>query len=110
MLSDDELAVVALVQAEYEGMCPVRCTQCRYCMPCPNGVDIPRNFKLLNDGAVNLGIDWFARLFYRQMPEGARASTCIQCRECEEKCPQQIEISAWMPVVHDILAVARRPK
>jgi predicted aldo/keto reductase-like oxidoreductase len=104
MLSDDELAVVARVRAEYDGTCPIPCTQCRYCMPCPNGVDIPRNFELLNDGAVYLGIDWFARNFYGMMPEDARASACIQCRECEEKCPQQIEISAWMPVVHAILA------
>jgi predicted aldo/keto reductase-like oxidoreductase len=103
MLSDDELAVVARARAEYDDMCPVPCTQCRYCMPCPNGVDIPRNFELLNDGAVRLGIDFFARHFYGMMPEGARASACIQCRECEVKCPQQIVISEWMPVVHAVL-------
>ena len=104
MLSDADLALVARARAEYDGMCPVPCTQCRYCMPCPNGVEIPRNFELLNDGAVYLGIPFFARMFYSQMSEGARAGACIQCRECEEKCPQQIEISAWMPVVHAILA------
>jgi hypothetical protein len=37
------------------------------------------------------------------MPEEKRASQCIQCRECEEKCPQSIVISEWMPVVHAVL-------
>jgi predicted aldo/keto reductase-like oxidoreductase len=103
MLSDDELALIARARAEYDGMCPIPCTQCNYCMPCPNGVDIPRNFGLLNDGAVRLGISWFARNFYGMMPKDARAGACIQCRECEEKCPQQIAIGEWMPVVHAVL-------
>ena len=36
-------------------LCAIPCTQCRYCMPCPNGVDIPYNFKLYNDGLMYEG-------------------------------------------------------
>ena len=44
------------------------------------------------------------RLVYsRAMAEEHQASECFQCRECEHKCPQQIEISEWMPVVHAVL-------
>ena len=37
------------------------------------------------------------------MPENDRASACIQCRECEDKCPQSIPISEWMVHVHQVL-------
>ena len=40
---------------------------------------------------------------YGAMKEESRASACIQCRECEEKCPQHIPISEWMPVVEEVL-------
>ena len=38
-----------------------------------------------------------------RFPEAERASACIQCRQCEDKCPQHIEISQWMPYVHQVL-------
>jgi predicted aldo/keto reductase-like oxidoreductase len=103
MLSAEELALFAQVRDVYEALCPIPCTQCRYCMPCPNGVDIPRNFAALNHGVTYNGFPSMARFGYAEIAADARASACIQCRECEEKCPQQIEISAWMPVVHAVL-------
>ena len=46
----------------------------------------------------------YPRMFYRDaLDEDARASECIQCRECEERCTQQIAISEWMPQVHAVL-------
>jgi predicted aldo/keto reductase-like oxidoreductase len=66
-------------------------------------VDIPRNFHEYNYGVI-YGDTGFPRFRYdRVMAEESRAVECIQCRECEEKCTQQIEISAWMPVVHAVL-------
>jgi predicted aldo/keto reductase-like oxidoreductase len=101
-LTEEELDLVARVRTKYAEICPIPCTQCGYCMPCPNGVDIPGNFALLNNAAMyNSYGD--ARRRYGRMPEGSRASACIQCRECEELCPQDILISEWMPVVHQVL-------
>jgi len=71
-------------------------------MPCPNGVDIPRNFETYNHGAMYDKPD-FVRREYTWIPEDARASACIQCRECEELCPQSILVSEWMPRVHAVL-------
>jgi predicted aldo/keto reductase-like oxidoreductase len=48
-----------------------------------------------------------ARRRYQNIPEEARASACIQCRQCEDLCPQSIEISAWMPIVHEVLGEGR---
>jgi hypothetical protein len=72
-------------------------------MPCPNGVNIPSNFERYNQGVMYDKPD-HARIGYnRWFPEPERADKCIQCRECEEKCPQDIPISEWMPVVHQVL-------
>jgi predicted aldo/keto reductase-like oxidoreductase len=73
-------------------------------MPCPNGVNIPRNFELYNQAVVYGNQDLAKSLYNWHMPEGERAEACIACGECEEKCPQQIEISDWMSRVHETLS------
>ncbi|MBN1400141.1 MAG: aldo/keto reductase [Anaerolineae bacterium] len=101
-MSDEELERVARVRDAYSELCPAPCTGCRYCMPCPNGVDIPGNFALFNS-AVMYGAFDDARRRYGRMEEATRASACIQCRQCEEECPQNIVISEWMPYIHQVL-------
>ncbi len=101
-LTDEELALVAQVREKYNELCPIPCTDCKYCMPCPNGVEIPRNFSNYNQGNM-YNIPDEAREWYGNMAEEKRASACIQCRECEDKCPQSILISEWMPIVHEVL-------
>lgn len=102
-LMADDLAVVDKVRAEYERLSPIPCTKCQYCMPCPNGVNIPRNFETLNGGVMYDKLDSARDSYTRFIPEAERASACIQCRECESKCPQGILISEWMPIVHAVL-------
>jgi hypothetical protein len=103
-LTEDELALVEGVRVKFDEICPIPCTQCEYCMPCPNGVNIPRNFKTYNGGLIYDKLD-HARGIYRWLSKdmNAGADKCIQCRECEDKCPQSIPISEWMPVVHEVL-------
>jgi predicted aldo/keto reductase-like oxidoreductase len=101
-LTEEELDVIARVRERYQELCPIPCTRCRYCMPCPNGVDIPRNFEIFNEGRMYDQIGT-AREQYAHLAEEKRASACIQCRQCEELCPQQIPISEWMPQVHEVL-------
>ncbi|MBN1976584.1 MAG: aldo/keto reductase [Anaerolineae bacterium] len=102
-LTEEDLALVAQVREKYEELCPIPCTKCGYCMPCPNGVDIPRNFAVYNEGVMYDKPDRAREGYNNWMPEEKRASQCIQCRECEEKCPQSIVISEWMPIVHAVL-------
>jgi len=102
ILTEEELALVERVREKYRELCPIPCTSCGYCMPCPNGVNIPRNFEIYNEGVMYDKPD-HARRAYEWMSEGERASVCIQCRECEEKCPQSIPISEYMPLVHQVL-------
>ena len=89
-LSEHEQEVVQKVRRAIESRVFVGCTACKYCMPCPFGVDIPRNFRIMNDYAMynnraHLDSAW------NNMGEAA-ASACRQCGACEAVCPQQIPI------------------
>ncbi len=105
-LTKEELDIIDQVRAKYTALSPIPCTQCKYCMPCPNGVNIPRNFEIYNESVMYDKLN-HARMAYNiWFAEEERASECIQCRECEEKCPQSILISEWMPRVHELLGQA----
>jgi len=67
------------------------CTGCRYCMPCPKGVNIPSNFHWYNV-AVVYGVKKRAKEKYFSMKPEEQASSCKECGACEEKCPQKIPI------------------
>ena len=72
----------------------VGCTGCRYCMPCPKGVDIPGTFRCYN--AMFIESPSQGRFQYAQTvgltKEPAFASQCIQCGKCEKHCPQELPI------------------
>ena len=72
----------------------VGCTGCRYCMPCPRGVDIPALFRSYNMTTVDSKSS--ARFEYAQYvglkKEPAFATQCIGCGKCEQHCPQSIPI------------------
>ncbi len=81
----------------------VDCTACNYCMPCPEGVNIPRNFALYND--YHMLQDPAAKLRYqRLLSDMAKASNCIQCGLCEPQCPQSIPIRAELKHVDELLS------
>ena len=67
------------------------CTRCRYCMPCPNGVNIARIFQLYNLARV-YGLTERAKKDYLSLNPEERPSRCLGCGKCEEKCPQKIPI------------------
>ena len=98
-----EQALIARVAEQYRARTVIPCNRCDYCMPCPTGVDIPRNFDQFN--YAHLFDDLAAARFYHQvfLKESERASACIACGTCEELCPQKIAISEWMPKVTELL-------
>jgi len=102
-LSEAEMALVRQARIKYEELCPIPCTECLYCMPCPNGVNIPRNFRIYNQGVMYEDAAGARREYNGWFPEPERANKCKDCDECEEKCPQSIPISQWMPRVHKVL-------
>lgn len=112
MLTEEELALYERVRAKYQELTAIPCTRCGYCMPCPQGVDIPGNFAVYNDGlmfdkpeAARGQYSWWKFAFETQhiLDHDVRAAQCIQCGQCETKCPQSIPISEWMPIIHAVL-------
>ena len=101
-LTDAEMVLYERVRKTYDDLIAIPCTKCEYCMPCPNGVDIPGNFAIYNEGLMYNTADQ-ARRRYGHKEAGSRASDCIACRICEDKCPQHIIISEWMVVVDEVL-------
>ena len=85
---------------------PIPCTACRYCMPCPQGVAIPEVLQLRNDAQIYDDVVR-QRVVYGFLREGARAEHCTACRECEEKCPQEIDVSGWMEEIQTLFGPAR---
>ena len=82
-----------VVEAINEKM-KVPCTGCRYCMPCPRGVDIPGTFSAYNkyytDSKFVALKEYFMCTALRK--DTTSASNCIECGKCEKHCPQNIEI------------------
>ncbi|HOQ51894.1 MAG TPA: 4Fe-4S dicluster domain-containing protein, partial [Candidatus Atribacteria bacterium] len=75
----------------FESLPSINCNMCKYCLPCPNGVNIPRNFELYNN-AFQGGAFEDARRKYLALSEEERASSCIRCGDCEKLCPQTLPI------------------
>ncbi len=101
---DAEQKLIAQVREMYRALMAVPCTKCSYCMPCPNGVNIPTNFDFFNHAHLfddTVGARFRYEVFLT--PE-QRSSNCIDCGTCEGLCPQKIPISEWMPKVTALLA------
>ena len=69
----------------------VPCTACRYCMPCPFGVEIPRIFGIYNQYKIS-GNKWLFTRSYNTIPPKSRATACVGCGKCMKQCPQKIRI------------------
>ena len=94
MLTDADLRLIDEIRNDLNGANRVGCTGCGYCMPCPQGVDIPAAFRCLNDIEISgkfaaLKSYWQVTAI-RQTP--GSASRCIGCGKCERHCPQGLPI------------------
>ena len=96
MLTGGELALVARVRDLYRELSPIPCTACRYCMPCPQGVAIPEVFDLYNDTHMYKNLQRAQFVYGAFWSDEEKADKCTACGECVEKCPQDIDVPAWM--------------
>lgn len=101
--TDTDRAAIAAVRDEFLSRIKVSCTGCGYCLPCPEGVNIPRNFMMYNDYFLtdNEVARGHIKYVYKYLVLGAdeMADRCLRCGECEGKCPQQLPISSAMSEV-----------
>jgi hypothetical protein len=102
MLSGEELNLVNEIREEYRRLVPVPCTNCKYCLPCPNGVEIAEIFEYYNDAHI-YDNPRAPRFHYQNLSKDKLASNCVECFECEEKCPQGIPIVEYLKQAHALL-------
>jgi len=104
-MTDEELEIVAKVKELYMSKIKVNCTRCNYCMPCPNGVLIPRIFGLYNDSAMYETVEEYSKQYRNLIDKGEDASKCVECGNCESACPQNIEIIEKLKEAHEALTI-----
>jgi hypothetical protein len=92
ILSKRDLALYKRVVDEYKRLGYVNCSGCRYCQPCPNGVDIPTIISLYNEYYAKDRDKSVRARYKKQVPKKSRAKLCTRCGKCEELCPQQLPI------------------
>ncbi len=96
---------------QLQGLQDLYCTGCGYCVPCPNGVNIPANFLLMNYEVVyNFGGGMSEAYNNGLRAAKASADYCIECGECIEKCPQNIDIPERLKDVAKQFAPKERNK
>lgn len=91
-LSDAERAVIEKVADALHSRVQNDCTGCRYCMPCPAGVDIPQCFRIWNQYHIYENVNEAKWNWTNGMEDTKKASNCVRCGRCEQVCPQHIAI------------------
>jgi predicted aldo/keto reductase-like oxidoreductase len=107
-LTRDERVNVKKIETKFKELTDLICTSCNYCMPCPNEVNISFIFRAMIFAQI-YGDEERAKLYYSKIgekdwPPGKRADECIECGECEPKCPQKIPIIDQLKKAHELLS------
>jgi len=98
-----EEVLISQVREAYRRLKPIPCTACRGCMPCPQGIDVPRIFEIYND-AVMYGDVETARSIYRD--EKHAIDDCNNCRVCIDTCGRKIDILDWLEKARQLLTAS----
>jgi len=111
-LNQEELKIISEMALRFKKKSIIPCTICLYCQPCPSEVNIPQNFRLLNELLWTENKDELFSKYdslakseeeLKTMEDNGNASLCVQCGECLEKCPQMIDIPNELEKVHSVL-------
>ena len=93
-LTEEDMEIVAQIKQIIRQREKVGCTGCRYCMPCPKGVDIPGNFHYYNlmymEKKASVRKEFARNMGLRKEP--GFATQCVDCGLCEKHCPQHLPI------------------
>lgn len=95
--------ILGKVRDLYNDRIEVNCTKCKYCMPCPSGVNIPASFMYLNNASMYENVEKASFHYSLFVPPEEVASNCTECGICEEHCPQHIDIRKMLKKVTKVL-------
>lgn len=105
-----ELDAIHKVRDIFSAKVKVPCTACNYCMPCPSGVNIPGVFRIYNQYGLFGNRQWAAGMYnFIMAATDERADHCVACGQCEEACPQHIQIIDTLKQAHATLEACGMP-
>ncbi len=103
-MNNKELKLIEDVKKIYHKLTKVPCTSCKYCMPCPVGVDIPAVFADYNSkyffGGFQVRQQYITRVLGGTGYEKSGANLCINCGKCKNHCPQGIDVPVKLKEAH----------
>lgn len=91
-MSEEEQGTVREVVELMNSRIQNGCTGCRYCMPCPAGVNIPGNFSCWNRYHMYQNYNVVKNQWENNLGDAQQAKNCIKCGKCEQACPQHLHI------------------
>jgi len=105
--TEGEKKAIAEVKKVYEAKAAILCTDCRYCLPCPQGVSIPFVFDYFNMAKVYDDVRT-AKGYYSMLGDESNAANCTMCGNCIEHCLQNLEIMDLLKECHELLYVPKK--
>ncbi|QEE16907.1 aldo/keto reductase [Promethearchaeum syntrophicum] len=111
LLTPSEKETLKQLAVAFRKVLKIPCTTCGYCLPCPNGVNIPGSLGYINELAwgrkrkeLETWYNFMAKTEeeLKERPNEGNASFCIKCGECLEKCPQSIDIPTELEKINEI--------
>jgi len=106
-LNKSEIKLIEEIIKERKKVGEIPCTGCQYCLPCPQNIPIPHIFSLFNQ-YILLGSERqknaYMEIGSKENDVRKKADSCIECGQCEEKCPQKIKIREELKKIHKIFS------
>jgi len=103
--TEKEYTIIKNVVGMINESISIPCTSCRYCVEsCPKDIAIPEYFALYNNEKQSLKSEYsLQKLYYTNYAKThGKASDCIECKNCENNCPQHIDITNWLKKVSEM--------
>lgn len=107
-LATKDIELIDEVKHIYKSRIMVDCTNCQYCMPCPVGVNIPKNFSSYNNYFLfdsKASQETAGRMYQMVVSASERPENCIECGKCEQHCPQNIKIISELKKVKELFDI-----
>jgi len=96
MLTPEEISVLTKSRELFQNLGYIGCSKCRYCIHCPQSIDIPLTLGFLNEYAMKRRLpseqERIKESYLKAVPDGRRANNCLRCGLCEQVCPQHLPV------------------
>ncbi len=99
-LDENEIELYKKTKDFFKSRIKINCTGCNYCAECPQKIPISFIFEIYNDAYMYNAFDESKRMYKMFIKEERKADKCAECGQCEEICPQKIEIVKQLKNAH----------